>query len=54
VISAFLNKFAIEKALEEEVDMADWTDELVEEMTDIYDQDVLRIQQIPWIQMLLP
>ncbi len=54
VISAFLDKFAIEDALEEELDMPDWTDELVEEMTENYDQDVLRIQQIQGIQMLLP
>ena len=54
VISAFLDKFAIQDALEEELDMPDWTDELVEEMTENYDQDVLRIQQIPGVQMLFP
>ena len=37
VISAFLDKFALADALEEELDMPDWTDELVEEMTDNYD-----------------
>ena len=54
VIAAFLDKFAIEDALEEELDMPDWTDELVEQMTDIYDADVAQIQQIPGIRMLLP
>tara|TARA_R110002012_G_scaffold17811_1_gene66371 strand:+ start:137 stop:1012 length:876 start_codon:yes stop_codon:yes gene_type:complete len=54
VISAFLDKFALEDALEEELDMPDWTDELVEEMTENYDQDVLRIQQIPGIRFLQP
>ena len=54
VISAFLDKFAMEDAIEEELDMVGWTDDLVEEMTENYDQDVLRIQQIPGIRMILP
>ena len=54
MIAAFLDKFAIEDALEEELDMPDWTDELVEQMTEIYDADVAQIQQIPGIRMLLP
>lgn len=54
VIAAFLDKFALEDALEEELDMPDWTDELVEEMTEVYDQDVMKIQQIPGVRMLLP
>lgn len=54
VIVAFLDKFAIEDALEEELDMPSWTDDLVAEMTENYDEDVLRIQQIPGIRMLMP
>jgi hypothetical protein len=34
--------------------MPGWTDELVEEMTENYDQDVLRIQQIPNVRMIMP
>lgn len=54
VISAFLDKFAIEDAVEEELDLAGWTDELVDEMTEIYDEDVLNIQRIPGVQMITP
>lgn len=54
VISAFLDKFAIEEELEEELDLPGWDDQLVEEMTDIYDDDVFRIQRIPGVQMITP
>ncbi|MFT7594695.1 MAG: hypothetical protein ACI8R4_002019 [Paracoccaceae bacterium] len=54
VIGAFLDKFALEDAVEEELDLAGWTDELVDEMTEIYDEDVLTIQGIPGVQVISP
>ena len=54
VIAAFLDKFALDDVVEEELDLAGWTDELVEEMTDIYDEDVLNIQRIPGVQVISP
>ncbi len=54
VISAFLDKFAMEDAIEEELDMPGWTDDLVDEMTENYDQDVIRIQKIPGVRMIMP
>ena len=54
VISAFLDKFAIEEEIEEELDMPGWTEQLVEEMTDIYDEDVFHIQRLPGVQMISP
>ena len=54
VISAFLDKFAIEEKLEEELDLPGWTDELVEEMTEIYDRDVDHIQHMPGVKMISP
>ena len=54
VISAFLDKFAIEGEIEEELDMPGWTDTLVDELTDAYDEDVFAIQRIPGVQMLTP
>lgn len=54
VIAAFLDKFAIEDEIEEELDMPGWTDELVDEMTEQYDEDVVRIQQIPGVRMIMP
>jgi len=54
VIAAFLDKFAIEDRIEEELDLPGWTDELVDELTDIYDEDVFRIQRIPGVQLIAP
>ncbi|GLT10115.1 hypothetical protein GCM10007928_23470 [Sulfitobacter porphyrae] len=54
VISAFLDKFALEEEIEEELDMPGWTDELVEQMTDIYDEDLLTIQRIPGVTVVAP
>ncbi len=54
VITAFLDKYAIQDAVEEELDLPGWTSELVDEMTDIYDDDLLRIQRIPGVQLITP
>lgn len=54
VIAAFLDKFAIDDEIEEELDMPGWTDDLVEEMSDIYDDDMVAIQRIPGVTMITP
>lgn len=54
VISAFLDKYAIEDEVEEELDLPGWTDELVEELTDLYDEDVMAIQRIPGVTLIAP
>jgi hypothetical protein len=54
VIAAFLDKFALEDALEEELDLPGWTEDLVDEMTDIYDEDLFQIQRIPGVQLIAP
>jgi len=54
VIAAFLDKFALEDEVEEELDLPGWTDELVDELTEIYDEDVLAIQRIPGVQLIAP
>ena len=54
VIAAFLDKFAVEEKVEEVLDLPGWTDDLVDELTDMYDEDVLRIQRIPGVQMIAP
>lgn len=54
VIAAFLDKYAIIEELEEELNMPDWTDELVEGMTENYDSDLLRIQEIPGVRVIAP
>lgn len=54
VIVAFLDKYAIEEAVEEELDLPGWTHDLVEEITDLYDEDIFRIQRIPGVQLIAP
>lgn len=54
VMVAFLDKFAIDEAIEEELDMPGWTDALVNEMTQTYDDDVFAIARIPGVQVISP
>lgn len=54
VISAFLDKYAIEDAIEEELDLPGWTEELIEALTDLYDEDVEKIMQMPGVRVIAP
>ncbi|MDT8328702.1 MAG: hypothetical protein RQ750_15190 [Roseovarius sp.] len=54
VITAFLDKFADEDAIEEELDLPGWTAELVETLTEIYDEDVYEIERVQGVQMITP
>ena len=54
VISAFLDKFAIEDEIEDELDLPGWTNDFVDELSDIYDEDVFQIARIPGVQMIAP
>ncbi len=54
VIGAFLDKYAIEDEIVEELDLPGWSDELVEQMTEIYEADIDHIADIPGVRMILP
>ncbi len=54
VMIAFLDKFALEEAVEQEIDMPGWTSALVNEMTEIYEEDVHAIARIPGITLIEP
>lgn len=54
VIAAFLDKFAIEDQIEEELDMPGWTTEMVDNLSDAYDEDVFAIQRIPGVSVIIP
>jgi hypothetical protein len=53
-IAAFLDKYALEGEVEEELDMPGWTEEVVEEMSESYDEDVAKIAAIPGVRVLMP
>lgn len=54
IYAAFLDKFAIEEEIEEELDLPGWTHQLVDAMTDSYDEDVFLIERIPGVTVLTP
>jgi hypothetical protein len=54
VISAFLDKFALDEEIEEELDVAGWDDQLMDDMTDVYDEDMLEVQRIPGVTLIAP
>lgn len=54
VISAFLDKFALDDEIEEELNLAGWTEDLMDDMTDFYDEDMLEVQRIPGVTLIAP
>lgn len=54
VIAAFLDKFAEDDAIEEELDIPGWTEALVDDLTELYDEDIYAIGRIPGITLITP
>ena len=54
VISAFLDKFALDEEIEEELNVAGWDDQLMDDTTDVYDEDMLEVQRIPSVTLIAP
>ena len=54
VIAAFLDKYAVEDKIEETVDLPGMTDEMVEELSQIYENDVDFIEQLPGVTFIAP
>lgn len=52
IAAAFLDKFALEDEIEEEIDAPGWSPTLIEEMTAIYEDDVLAIADMPNVTMI--
>jgi len=54
ILGAFLDKYAKPGEVEEEVDVPGWTEELVDEMTQDYEDDLDRVQAIRGVCFLAP
>ena len=54
IIAAFLDKYALPEAVEEEVDLPGWDEALVAQMTAGYEADIVAMAQDPGIRFLLP
>ncbi|MCT8159935.1 hypothetical protein KVX96_07525 [Pseudoruegeria sp. SHC-113] len=54
IMAAFLDKYAIEDAIEVELDLPGWTEEDVDRLSDIYEEDVDLIARMPGVTFLAP
>lgn len=54
ILAAFLDKFARPEEMEVEIDLPDWTDNDVEELTGRYEEDLLVIERIPGVRVITP
>lgn len=54
VIEVFLSKYLIEDEIEEELDIEGWTEDFVDELSEIYEDDVESIAQIPGVTLIAP
>lgn len=54
IVSAFLDKFALPERIEMEVEMPGWTEDMVAELSESYEQDVARIAAMAEVTMLTP
>lgn len=50
----FLEKFYLDDAIEEEIDIPGWTEETIDALTDIYDDDIERIERLPGVNFIAP
>ena len=53
-VSAFLEAHAITEAVEHEIDLPGWTEDTIEVLTDIYEEDVARIAALPHVTFVSP
>lgn len=54
VVAAFLDKFADEDAVEEELDLPGWDAALIDTLSALYDEDVAAIEQIEGVTLITP
>ena len=54
VKAAFLDKFAFEDQIDEELEVPGWTETLVAELAEIYDDDVIEISRMHGVHFITP
>ncbi|MEP2784960.1 MAG: hypothetical protein ABJO67_20975 [Pseudoruegeria sp.] len=54
IIAAFLDKYALEDEVEVELDIPGWTEQYVDRLTDLYDEDCYEVARIPGVQFITP
>ncbi|MFT6695772.1 MAG: hypothetical protein ACJAXU_001272 [Paracoccaceae bacterium] len=53
ILSAFLDKFEIEDTTPE-VEAPSWTQDYIDALTDIYEEDLFAIEKMPGVQFISP
>ncbi len=54
IVMAFLEKFALEDELEIEIDLPGWTAQVIDRLTDIYNEDTYKIEKMNDITFIAP
>lgn len=54
VVAAFLSKYALEEAVEQEVNLPGWDEDLIDALTEIYDEDVETLGRMPGVNLIAP
>ena len=54
VFAAFLDKFARDEEIEEEIDLPGWTAEMVDYLGETYEEDIRLIEHIPGVTLIAP
>lgn len=54
VISAFLDKFARPDQVEEVIDLPGWTEDLVADVSEAYEEDLYAVARIPGVTLIAP
>jgi hypothetical protein len=54
IVGAFLDRYALDDEIEEELDLPGWTPDLVEDMSATYEDDMAEITRIPGVTLLTP
>jgi len=54
VVSAFLDKFADPDAIEEELNAPGWTEDDIDTLTELYEEDMFEVARIPGVTFIAP
>ena len=54
IVATFLETHAIAEEIEAEIDLPGWTDDTVDDLTDLYEDDVEEIAGLPGVTLLTP
>lgn len=54
IVAAFLERYALEEEIIEEMDLPGWTEEVVDHLTEQYEEDVYRIERMQGVTFIGP